>query len=111
MLLSTAFPTPCPHATPLTIANKEHRISSKLTPTCAWRAWAGLHTPRDRPPVLGAANGPGRRPRSPLAPPRRAATTRNPRRRRAPPPHPPTPTTTLPSPSEGRGAGGEGCPP
>src|SRR5215217_7579736 len=62
---------------------------SKLSPTGAWGAWAGPHAPRARPLVLGAANGPGRRPRSPLAPPPRAAAGPHPPPRPAPPPPPP----------------------
>ncbi len=75
----------------------------KLTPTGAWRAWAGIHTPQDRPPVLGEANGPGRRPRSPLASAGRAATSRNPRRRPALPASPtPTLSNCSPPPTLGR---------
>src|SRR5262249_5237805 len=86
-----------------------------LLPSCPLPArggaWAGVDTPRDWPLVLGAANGPGSRPRSPRAPPRRPAASRNPRRGRAcsAPTHP-VEHTYAPSPSEGRGGGGEGRP-
>ena len=55
------------------------------------RAWAAdnLPSPGHLPSSLGTTNGPGRRPRSPLAPPRRRAADRHLRRGRHRSPAPP----------------------